>query len=186
MHGQVILNLILADEGSSFWEWMDHYFNYPGLEVWKFFNLLVFVSVMIYILRRPMSDAFKARRDRIREELQKAQQERDAALAQLKEIETRVARLDEEVKTIREQAEAEADAERARLSRETASELAKLKESAQREIEAAGKLAKQQLREFAAQESVRLAEETIRREMRPDDDARLIGISVEQLGRSNN
>jgi F-type H+-transporting ATPase subunit b len=182
MHYQVILSLVLADEGSS----IGDYLNYPGLEVWKFFNLLVFICLLVYILRRPLSDAFKARRERIKEELQKAHQERDAALAQLKEIETRVARLDDEVKAIRQQAEAEAEAERARLSRETAAELAKLKESAQREIESAGKTAKQQLREFAAQASVRMAEETIRREMRPDDDARLIGLSVEQLGGSNN
>lgn len=182
MNVLLILNLFLADEPSRFWEIV----NYPGVEAWKFFNLLVFIAVAIYILRRPLSDAFKARRERIREELRKAQQERDAALAQLQEIETRLSRLDDEVKTIRQHAEAEADAERERLNRETAAELAKLKISAHREIESAGKVAKQELREFAAQQSLRMAEEIVQREIRPEDDARLIGIGVEQLGRSAN
>ena len=37
--------------------------NYPGLEAWKFFNLFVFVAVMIYILRRKISEALAQRRD---------------------------------------------------------------------------------------------------------------------------
>jgi len=160
--------------------------NYPGLEVWKFFNLFVFLGLMIYILRRPLSDAFKGRRERIRQELRKAQEERDRALAELKAIEARLAGLDKEVASIRQRAEAEAAAERERLKNETALELAKLREAAQREIETAGKAAKQELREFAAQQSLRLAEEAIRKEIRPEDDARLIHTGVEQLGGSRN
>jgi F-type H+-transporting ATPase subunit b len=176
----VLLGFTLFEEGSPSW------WNYPGLELWKFLNLLAFVLVAIYILRRPLSDAFKGRRERIRQELKKAQEERDRALAELHEIEARLARLDEEVASIRRQAEAEASAERERLSRETTTELAKLKEVAQRDIESAGKAARQELREFAAQQSLRLAEEAIRREIRPDDDARLIHAGVEQLGGSKN
>ena len=160
--------------------------NYPGLEVWKFFNLFVFITVATYILRRPLSDALKGRRERIRQELSKAQEERDRALAELQAIEARLAGLDAETASIREHAQAEAAAERQRLSAETASELAKLKEMAQREIESAGKAAKQELREFAAGESLRLAEQAIRREIRPEDDARLIRSGVEQLGGSRN
>ena len=94
--------------------------------------------------------------------------------------------LDKEVAQIKKQAEAEAAAERERLTRQTESDLAKLKASAQREIEGAAKIAKQELREFVAQQSLQLAEETIRREIRPEDDARLIGVSVEQLGGRTN
>ncbi len=118
--------------------------------------------------------------------MRKAQEERDRALAELQEIEARLSRLDDEVAAIGQHAQAEAAAERERLTLETTRELAKLKESAQREIESAGKAAKQELREFAAQQSVRLAEETILREIRPDDDARLIGMGVERLGGSRN
>src|SRR5262249_38691751 len=142
--------------------------------------------LMIYILRRPLSDAFKGRRERIREELRKAKEERDRALAELKAIEARLAGLNSEVASIRQQADAEAAAERERLKKETALEVTKLREAAQREIETAGKAAKQELREFAAQQSLRLAEEAIRKEIRPEDDARLIHSGVEQLGGDRN
>ena len=175
-----IISLVLAEEGAVSW------WNYPGMELWKFVNLLLFVIAGIYILRRPMSDALKGRRERIKQELQKAQRERDEALSELQQIEARLSKLDEEVDSIRKQAQAESAAERERLNRETTAELTKLRESAQREIEGAGKVARQQLREFAAQQSLRLAEEAIRREIRPDDDARLIHAGVEQLGGSRN
>lgn len=179
MHTEIILALAVAEEGTPWW-------NYPGVEAWKFFNLLVFVLAAVYLLRRPLSDALKGRRERIREELRRAQQERDRALADLQEIETRLSRLDEEVANIRRHAEEEAVAERERLSRETATELAKLREASQREIESAGKAARQELREFAARQSLKLAEEAIKREIKAEDDTRLIGLGIEQLGGNRN
>jgi F0F1-type ATP synthase membrane subunit b/b' len=176
----LIFTFTFAEEGTVPW------WNYPGVEAWKFVNLFVFILAAIYILRRPLSDALKGRRERIREELRKAQSERDRALAELQEMETKLSRLDEEVAAIRLQAEGEAAAERQRLSKETEVELAKLREASQREIESAGKTAKQELREFAARQSLKLAEEAIRREIRDEDDARLIGLSVEQLGGNRN
>ena len=58
----------------------------------------------------------------------------------------------------------------------------KLREQARREIESAAKAARAELRQFAAEQSVRLAEEMIRREIRPEDDARLVKEYVEELG----
>jgi F0F1-type ATP synthase membrane subunit b/b' len=53
-----------------------------------------------------------------------------------------------------------------------------------REIESAGKVARHELRRFAAEESVRLAEEILEREIRPEDDARLTSLTVNELGRA--
>jgi F0F1-type ATP synthase membrane subunit b/b' len=64
--------------------------------------------------------------------------------------------------------------------------MAGLREQAQREIESAGKTARHRLRRFAARQSVRYAEELLRRDLRADDDARLIKLNVEQLGGPSN
>ena len=139
---------------------------------------------MVYILTRKakIGDAFKARREDIQRELGRAQQERDAALAKLKEVEERLARLDSEVVTIKEQSKQEAAEERERIARSTETEITKLGEQAQREIERAGKTARHELRRYTAEQSVQLAEEIIRREMKPEDDARLITRDIEDLG----
>jgi F-type H+-transporting ATPase subunit b len=160
------------------------WWDYPGLELWKFVNLALFAGGLIYVLTKKvkLGEAFKTRRETIKQELAKAQQERDAALTKLKEVEERLARLDGAVSTIREQSKREAGDERARIAKSTEVEIAKLSEQAQREIESAGKAAKHELRLYAAQTSVRLAEEIIRREMKPEDDARLLQRNVQELG----
>jgi F-type H+-transporting ATPase subunit b len=169
--------LFFADESSHVSWW-----NYPGWEAWKFFNLLIFVIVLVYFLRRPISESLAARREAIRRELVRAQEERASAVAKLKEVEARLARLDSEVEAIRVQAQKEAAEERERMARATEEELRKLREQAQREIEGTGKAARQELRRYAAEQSVRLAEELIRGEMRTEDDARLMNDYVESLG----
>ena len=158
------------------------WWNKPGLEVWKFVNLFIFVGALVYILRRPLSEAMRARREGIRRDLMRAQEERNAALAKLEEVEARLARLDEEVASVREQSQREAVEERERIRRTTEEEAQKLRDQARREIESAGKAARQELRQYTAEQSVRLAEEVIRREMRPEDDVRLVNLQVEELG----
>jgi len=160
------------------------WWDYPGVELWKFVNLAIFVGGLVYLLTRKMKlgEAFKTRRETIKQELAKAQQERDAAVAKLKEVEERLARLDSEVSAIQEQSKREAAQERERIAKSTEGEIEKLGESAKREIENAGKAAKHELRNYAAATSVRLAEEIIRREMRPEDDARLLQRNVQELG----
>jgi len=158
------------------------WYNYPGWEVWRFFNLVLFVGALIFLLRRPIGASLTARRDTIRRELMRAQEERRAALAKLEEVEARLARLDAEVETVRAQAKREAEAERESITRATAEETRRLREQAQREIESAGKVARQDLRRFAAEQSVRLAEESIRRDIGAEDDARLMNDYIGELG----
>ena len=170
--------IVLASEGEYPW------WNYPGLELWKFANLLIFIVVAYFLLRRPISEGFRARMERIKSELERARQERDQALAKLGEVETRFATLDQELLAIRSKAAAEAQAERERLQAATQTEIAKLREQANREIDSASKAAKHDLRRFAAQESVRLAEQILEKEIRTDDDERLMNANLEELRRT--
>jgi len=160
------------------------WWDYPGFELWKFINLGFFVLVLVYILTKKanIGEAFRNRREGIKRELARAREERDAAIARLKEIEERLARLDSEVVTIRENSKVEAAEERERIARSTETEIARLSEGAQREIENAGKAAKKELRRYTAEQSVQLAEGLIRREMQPEDDARLVNRNIEDLG----
>ena len=114
----------------------------------------------------------------------RAQEERDRALAKLAKVEARFANLDAEIARIREKAGLEAEAEKQRIAAATEAEIAKARELAKREIESAGKTARHELRKFAAAESVRLAEELLKREIRPEDDVRLTTLNVQELGRT--
>ena len=178
-----ILSLILLfDSGAG----DVHWWNYPGLELWKFVNLAFFIGAALLLHRRfgrPIQEGLRSRREAIKRELQKAQEELEMARGRLAEVEGRFERLDQEVASIKAKAQAEAEAEKERLRAATDAEIAKLREQAKREIESAGKAARHELRKFAAQESVRLAEEILAAEIRPEDDARLTNQSISELGR---
>lgn len=158
------------------------WYNVPGFELWRFVNLGIFSVLLYYILRRPLSEAFKSRREGIRRELTRAKEERDAALAKLAQVEERLSHLDVEVERIQAQARQEATEEKGRITVSTEDEIKRLREQARREIETAGKTARFELRQFAAEKSVQMAEEMLRREVKPADDARLIKDYVEELG----
>jgi F-type H+-transporting ATPase subunit b len=160
---------------------LDRWFNYPGLELWKFLDLGIFLAVAIFLLKRRMRDALEARRESIRSELLKAQRERDEAIAQLAAAEALLARLDSDVAALRDEARKEAELERQRLRAATDAELEKLRLETQKDIERAGKIARQELRRFLALRSVQLARESVIRDLRPEDDVRLIASSIAEL-----
>jgi F-type H+-transporting ATPase subunit b len=171
-------------EGAGWWARLQPYLDYPGFEAWKFLNLAIFVTALVIALHKffGLQQLFRDRKETIRRELARAQEERDAALAKLKEVEERLGRLDSEIALIQERSKREAEEERERIARSAETEIARLSEQAQREIENAGKAARKDLRRYTAEQSVQLAEQLIQREMRPDDDLRLITRNIEELG----
>ena len=162
-------------------EWLD----YPGFEVWRFVNLFLFIAGALYLHHRfgkPISEALRRRRANIKLELETARQRRDSAAAELKEVEARLALVDNEVAKIRSEAEAEADTEKQRIKASTEIELAKLKAQADRDIANVVKNAQMELRQFVASQGVKAAEKLIRRDLNVESDARLIDVSADQFG----
>lgn len=183
--------LFLAESGPSrgnwaaFREFWDHYFNYPGFELWKFINLGIFVWALVYLVRKPLSEAFKAKRDVIRAELIKAEEEKQHALSNLTSVEAKLVGIDSEKAAILKSAREEAEAEKKRLAEQSASEAAKLKAQAEGEVARLGSVARLQLRRFAVDESLRLAEEKLRSSVDDKTDARLIKSSIQAIGGLN-
>ena len=181
--------LIFAGGGSAggpgWWHSVEPYLNYPGFEAWKFINLTIFLIIMISLLRKPLSGAFKAKREQIRAELIKAEEERRAAEARLAETEARLARLEAEKQNVLSKAQMEAEAEKRRIAEQTEFEVRKLREQAENEINRTAKQAKQELRRLSAEETVRQAEELIKQKINPQIDARLVKENIQTIGGLN-
>jgi F0F1-type ATP synthase membrane subunit b/b' len=175
-----------SSSGGGFAEWWhksaDPYLNYPGFEAWKFINLAIFLAIIVYLLRKPLSDAFKTRRELIRAELIRAEEARRAAEARLIETESRLARLDAEKEIVLSRAEREAELEKQRISEQTEFEVAKLREQAENEINRTAQQARHELRKLSAEETIRLAEEMITQGMTPQADARLVRGNIQSIG----
>lgn len=177
----LLATLILAD---SWNQWLNDWFNYPGLEIWKFVNLLIFVTAATLVMRRPLTEALRVRRDTIKQELIKAKTERDEAQLLLDEAEKLLSRLDVEVKSLKDQATQEAVKERQRLLDAAEAEIRKLELQGQREMDVAHKIAINELREFLAKRSVEIATQAIKTQMRPEDDANIIAAGLTELRRA--
>lgn len=147
----------------------------------RWFNLLLFVGLMFFLLRKPVANFFQTRRDVIRRDLIRTQEELAAAHAKLEQVEVKLAQLSSEVETVRRDAEEESRLERERLATATESEIKKMREQSQRDIENAAKQARHALRLYAAEQSVELAEQVVRRNIQPEDDRRLVGEYVTSL-----
>lgn len=144
----------------------------PGIP--KAVNLAIFLGVLYYLLRKPTREFFANRYAAVRARLEHAAREKEMAEAKMVELDERLNRLDDELGNIKSQTEQEAVAERTRIEAEMEQEIEKIKSTAKREIESAKQIAMSDLREYAATKAVDLAEQMIRREMRPEDDAKLL------------
>jgi F0F1-type ATP synthase membrane subunit b/b' len=72
--------------------------------------------------------------------------------------------------------------EEERIQRETESELARIEQHAAQEVESAGKLARLEVRRYAAKLAIGLAEHKLRARMSPDSQAALVRTFMNQLG----
>jgi F-type H+-transporting ATPase subunit b len=180
--------LVLASGGGdqgAFMEFYNKWLNIPGFEAWKFINLAIFTALILYFVKKPLTDAFKAKRDAIRAELIKAEEERKAALARFTAAEAKLASLDNERQLILNKAKAEADAEAARIAGTADAEVGKLAGQASGEITRLTQLARLELKRFSAEESVRLAEEKLRSKIDANADANLVKSGIQAIGGLN-
>ena len=191
MFAIIYSTILLFAEGSNesgwgrFREFFSEYLSYPGFEIWKFVNLAIFIAVLVYLLRKPLGEAFKAKRDAIRADLIRAEEEKKAALARLTAIEARLAQLETEKQAIIDKAKEESEEERRRLSEQTRIEISRLREQADAEVARIAFQKRAELRRYSAEESIRLAEQKLRSQIGADTDARLVRASIQEIGGLN-
>jgi len=182
------LIFVFAESGhaeSGVLKFYNEWLNIPGFEAWKFINLGIFIALMAYFLKKPLSDAFTAKRDAIRAELIKAEEEKQAALARLSDVEARLASLESEVSSILARASDEAAEDKKRVSEQTEIEIKRLRDQVNSEILRLTHQTKAELRRFSAEESIRLAEEKLRERIDSAQDSILVKANINAIGGLN-
>ncbi len=149
----------------------------------KLVNLVIFLTILYLLLRKPTREFFRQRLASVRETLDRASREKREATAKMAELDTRLNRLDVDLQEIGTQSDREAAAERARMDVEARRDVEKIREMATREVEAAKQVALADLRAFAATTAVDLAEQMIRREMTSADDAKMVARVGEEMSK---
>jgi F-type H+-transporting ATPase subunit b len=138
--------------------------------VWQLFNFAVVVALFVVLLRGKLPAFFSGRADSIRKELEKAVREKETALARLREVESKMSRLQDEVDAIQRESTAAAEAERVRLLAEAEASRDRLRAEAKDEMERQVSSARNELRAYAASLVERLAREGILRDLTGRDE----------------
>jgi F-type H+-transporting ATPase subunit b len=145
-------------------------------------NFAVIAAAVIWFARSSLPGMFRARTQSIRKTLEEAQRASAEANRRLSEIENRLAKLDSEIGAMHAQAEADAAAEEQRIKAAAEEDARKIVESAGQEVEAAARLAQRELKAYAAELAVSLAEKRIK--VDPTTDRALVETFVAQLGKN--
>jgi F-type H+-transporting ATPase subunit b len=145
-------------------------------------NFAVIAAAVIWFMRSKLPGMFRARAESIRKTMDEAQRASADANRRLSEIENRLAKLDSEVAAMRAQAEADAAAEEQRIKAAADEDARKIVESAAQEVEAASRLAQRELKSYAADLAVSLAEKRI--QVDATTDRALVETFVGQLGKN--
>ena len=147
--------------------------------IWAWANFAILAGALGYLIVTKGGPWFQSRSLAIRKGIAEAEEIRRGAEASAAEVDRRLAGLQTEIDSLRTNAQREQSAEAERIRQQTAADLARIQEHAAREIEAAGKSARLDLKRYAAQLAIDLAEQKIRRQMTPEVQAALI----ERFGR---
>jgi len=152
-----------------------------GLEFWKWANFVVLAGAIGYFAGKYGPPFFAARSHSIRKDIVEAEQARKEAEARAAAVEQRLANLEADIAALRAEARDEGRAETERIAHHTAAESAKIHSNAEQEIAAAGKAARMELKAYAAELAISLAEQKIRARMTPATQEALVRGFVRDL-----
>ena len=148
--------------------------EHSGLVAWKWANFAVLAIGIGWAVKKNAGPFFAARTLKIRKNMLEADELRKQAEARVAEVDRRLANLEGEIAALRAESAREAEAETERLSRWTATEVAKLQAHAEAEIASAGKAARMELKRYSGELAIALAEQKIRARMTPETQDSLV------------
>lgn len=149
--------------------------------LYKWINFLLLAVGLTFILRKPLAQFFAGRSASIRKSLDEGRKALEASQAQLQAVEEKLRHLEEEIAAFKASAGRETEAERERLRQAAAEEAEKILASARAQMETAAQAAKLDLRIYASQQAVELAEEMIRQRLDDASRRRLISQFMAKL-----
>jgi F-type H+-transporting ATPase subunit b len=146
-----------------------------------FLNFAVIAGLAYLLMRSRLPQALRERTRAIQQNIEEARRASDEANRRLAEIEGRLARIDAEMTELRSTADREAAAEEERIRAAAEEDKQKVVRAAEQEIATAARAARSELKAYAAELAVTLAEQRI--EVDPAADKALVREFVQQLGK---
>ncbi|MCL1894443.1 MAG: ATP synthase F0 subunit B [Holophagaceae bacterium] len=162
-----------------------YHFGATGQFFLKLINFLIFGGLLYWMLKGVLSSAFRARTVEIETKLAQSEKDRSEGEAQLRDLETKMAGLQQELASIMAKAETDADVEKQRILEAAKTEAEQILAQAQSEIDYQKRLAETELRELVARLAVEGAEARIRQQVQGDSVVRVMDQAIQKIGGAN-
>jgi len=155
-------------------------------EIFKWINFAIVAGLILWVFGKKLPPIFRKNADKISSAITSATSAKAAADAQVREAETKLARLQQEIAELRTGAEREGAGEAERIRALAKSDAQKISAAANAEIEAAERAARLELKAIAANLAVDGAESLLSKQLTPQAQESLVSAFVKSLeGRPN-
>jgi F-type H+-transporting ATPase subunit b len=142
--------------------------------IYRIINFGVLAAALIFLLRKPIANGLKSRREGIKDQLDDLERQKQEAERQLAEYKEKLGRLDQVVEKIVAEYIQQGEAAKAKILEEAKAGAEKLREQAKKNIEHEFQSAKQQLKAEMAEQAVAVAEEIIKKQINDEDQDHII------------
>ena len=172
---------VLAEEGAK----PDPAESSTGL-LFRWLNFLIVFGGIAYLIAKYGGPFFSGNAKAISASIREATAVKVEADRELREVETKIARLDQDVAEMREEARRNWAAESERLNTSAQAEIEKIAHAAREELAASERAAQQQVREMAASMAVERAAALVSSMMNTEVRSRMFQSFLGELGRRAN
>lgn len=149
----------------------------------KWANFAMLALGLGFIMAKTLPKAFADRTAGIQKDIQEAQALKADAERRAADVEKRVAALSTDIEQFRANSAKEMAQEGERIRQETTAQIARVEHQASMEIETAAKVARRELRQYAADLALEMAEDRVRAKLDGSANAALVDGFVAELGR---
>jgi len=155
--------------------------GWVSTDTFRVMNFAVLAIVLVYLLRKPLSQALSSRINGIKVELEDLEARKDEAEKKLAEYNEKLAQLEKEAERIVEDYIKQGHEAGARILKEAESSAEKLKAQARRNIEHEFEQAKLKLQVEIFETSLEKAEDIIKNKFSADDQDRIVDEYLEKV-----
>lgn len=152
-------------------------------DLWlRIMNFAGLVVILVWALKKPLANGLNSRRQAIRDQFDDLDARRGEAERLYKEYEAKLSGIDVEVKSIIDAAVAQGEAEKQKIIDEANRAAGDIKRQAEMAVQHELTMATQRLRQEVAEQAVVMAEEIIKKNLKADDQVRLVEGYLDKVG----
>jgi F-type H+-transporting ATPase subunit b len=150
--------------------------------MWRVMNFAALMFILIYFLKKPLSDALKNRKEGIRAEFEDLEARRGEAEREYKEYESKLAGIDDELKEMVENAIAQGQKEKERIIEEAERAAENIKRQAEMAVQNEIADANRRLKAEITEQAALMAEEIIKKNLQDADQDKLVEDYLTKVG----